>query len=69
MHEHTENFNKDRKYKKVKNLSHRTRKLKNTEKYASGFNSRLDEVEERISERKARAVEFTPAEQQKEKKF
>ena len=69
MHEHSEKFNKGRKYKKVTNQSHRTKKLKNTEKYTTGFNSRVDEVEERISELKARVVEFTQAEQQKEKKI
>ena len=39
--------------------------LKNTREE---FNSRLDKVEERISEFKDRAVELTHSEQQKEKK-
>lgn len=50
---------------KVKELKY-LKTLKNT---LEGFNGRRDEVEERISELRARAVKFSQAEQQKEKKI
>lgn len=63
--EHSKNFYRDRKYKK-----YTKRKLYNwTENKLEGFNSALDETEERTSEFEYRAVELTQTEQQKEKRL
>lgn len=60
MQEHSENFNGDRKYKKVANRSHRTEEYsKKTEKYTRGAQQQTrDEAEERINDLEDR-VELT----------
>ena len=61
---------RNRKYNKVPNRSHSTEEYSSwTEKNTlEGFNSRLGEAEERISELKDKAGELTQSEEQKEKK-
>lgn len=66
MHEQSENFNRDRKYKIIPNriteLKNSISELKNSEE---GFNIRLDKAEEKISKLKDIAVEFIQSEEQK----
>ena len=66
MDEHSENFNRARKFKENQT------KLKNTiieiKTTLEGINSRLDDTEERISDLECRVMEITQAEQEKWKK-
>ena len=50
----------------ITELKNTVTELKNTQ---NGFNSRLDEAEENISEFKYKAVELTHSEQQNEKRM
>lgn len=64
MNEHSETY---KKYKKILNRCHRVEEYNNwTEKYPTGFKSRLDEVEEQNSNLEDRPAELTQTEQQKE---
>ena len=71
MDEHSENFNKEmKKYKKVPNRSQRAEECNTwTEKYTRGFNSRLDEAEEKISQLRDKAMELTQSEEIKKKEW
>jgi len=61
-------FGRRKKCKKLPNGSHRAEEYKTKLKnMLEGFNNRLFEAEERISELKNRAMELTSSEQQKEK--
>lgn len=66
MDEQWEYQQKERKYKKVPNRNNRAQEyeLKNT---LVGFNSRLDELDERITNLEDRAVELIQTDQQKER--
>lgn len=67
--DHSENFNKQRKYKKVP--SRKLTELKNTitvlKNILQAFNSRVDDTEQ-ISDLEDKVVEITQTEQQKKKK-
>ena len=64
MDEHREYFNKE--MENIRKYQIEDTELKNT---LEGFNSRLDEAEERISQLETKAVELTQSEQQKEKRM
>ena len=67
MDEHSENFNRIRKYKEEPN---RNEEYNNWNKnILEGIRSTLDDIEEWFSELEDRAVEIIHAEQKKEKEF